>query len=169
MGCCSNYRLWVTLLYLQVAKRRKLRSSSIPVVQTTSISEKKISVEQLSSFNDLLGNIDSIEVRLTPLYDHILEEDWFWKAGFILFWPDWIRYASPRFFHSFQVKSLVSWIRRFCSMFLPLTQILWCFKDWTFGSIILYMKVITVSLKFVMCPAKQRAEVAHLDSLVNLG
>ena len=69
----------MTLLYLQVAKRRKLRSGSIPVVQTTSISEKKISVEQLSSFNDLLGNIDSIEVRLTvtPLYDHILEEDWF--------------------------------------------------------------------------------------------
>lgn len=66
-------------MYLQVAKRRKLRSSSIPVVQTTSISEKKISVEQLSSFNDLLGNIDSIEVRLTvtPLYDHSLEEDWF--------------------------------------------------------------------------------------------
>ena len=64
-------------MYLQVAKRRKLRNSSIPVVQTTSISEKKISVEQLSSFNDLLGNIDSIEVRLTPLYDHILEEDWF--------------------------------------------------------------------------------------------
>lgn len=62
---------------MQVAKRRKLRSSSIPVVQTTYISEKKISVEQLSSFNDLLGNIDSIEVRLTPLYDHILEEDWF--------------------------------------------------------------------------------------------
>ena len=67
----------MTLLYLQVAKRRKLRSSSIPVVQTTSISEKKISVEQLSSFNDLLGNIDSIEVRLTPLYDHILEKDCF--------------------------------------------------------------------------------------------
>lgn len=62
---------------MQVAKRRKLRSSSIPVVQTTYISEKKISVEQLSSFNDLLGNIDSIEVRLTPLYDRILEEDWF--------------------------------------------------------------------------------------------
>ena len=67
----------MTLSYLQVAKRRKLKSSSIPVVQTTYISEKKISVEQLSSFNDLLGNIDSIEVRLTPLYDHILEEDWF--------------------------------------------------------------------------------------------
>ena len=67
----------MTLLYLQVAKRRKLRNSSIPVVQTTSISEKKISVEQLSSFNDLLGNIDSIEVRLTPLYDHILENDCF--------------------------------------------------------------------------------------------
>ena len=62
---------------MQVAKRRKLRSSSIPVVQTTYISEKKISVEQLSSFNDLLANIDSIEVRLTPLYDHILEEGWF--------------------------------------------------------------------------------------------
>ena len=67
----------MTLSYLQVVKRRKLRSSSIPVVQTAYISEKKISVEQLSSFNDLLGNIDSIEVRLTPLYDHILEEDWF--------------------------------------------------------------------------------------------
>ena len=28
---------------------------------------------------------------------------------------------------------------------------------------------VSLSLKFVMCPAKQRAEVAHLDSLVNLG
>ncbi|XP_073255780.1 centromere protein I-like [Porites lutea] len=61
------------------AKRRKLRSSSIPVVQTTSISEKKISVEQLSSFNDLLGNIDSIEfpsqvacVLNSPFLQHVL-------------------------------------------------------------------------------------------------
>ena len=51
------------LIYLQTTKRRKLRGISIPQVQTNVLAEKKISIEQLSSFKDLLENIDTIEVN----------------------------------------------------------------------------------------------------------
>ena len=50
--------------YLQITKRRKLGGISIPVVQTATMGESKISIEQLSSFKDLLENIDNIEVLI---------------------------------------------------------------------------------------------------------
>ena len=54
---CEN-----TILYLQLPKRRRLRGSNIPAVRTAIMPDKKISIEQLSSFKDLLASIDNIEV-----------------------------------------------------------------------------------------------------------
>lgn len=51
-------------VYLQITKRRKLGGISIPAVQTAAMGESKISIEQLSSFNDLLENIENIEVSI---------------------------------------------------------------------------------------------------------
>lgn len=51
-------------VYLQITKRRKLGGISIPAVQTAAMGEMKISIEQLSSFKDLLENIDNIEVSI---------------------------------------------------------------------------------------------------------
>ena len=52
------------VVYLQITKRRKLGGISIPAVQTATMGETKISIEQLSSFKDLLENIDNIEVSI---------------------------------------------------------------------------------------------------------
>lgn len=52
------------MLYLQVPKRRKARGNSIPAVHTAIMPDKKISIEQLSSFKDLLASIDNIEVHV---------------------------------------------------------------------------------------------------------
>ena len=52
-------------VYLQITKRRKLGSISIPAVQTAAMGESKISIEQLSSFKDLLENIENIEVSIS--------------------------------------------------------------------------------------------------------
>jgi len=60
-------------------KRRKLRGSNIPAVRTTIMPDKKISIEQLSSFKDLLASIDNIEfpsqvacVLNSPFMQHVL-------------------------------------------------------------------------------------------------
>lgn len=61
-----------------VAKRRKL-IGNIPEIQTATINEKKISIEQLFSFEDLLANIEKIEfpsqvasVVNSPFLQHVL-------------------------------------------------------------------------------------------------
>ena len=46
-----------------MTKRRKLPGNIIPKLQTTTINEKKTSIEQLFSFKDLLANIENIEVN----------------------------------------------------------------------------------------------------------
>ena len=51
-------------VYLQITKRRKLGGISIPAVQTATMRESNISIEQLSSFKDLLENIENIEVSI---------------------------------------------------------------------------------------------------------
>ncbi|KAL9963537.1 hypothetical protein ACROYT_G027055 [Oculina patagonica] len=62
-----------------ITKRRKLRGINIPEVQTDMMAEKKISIEQLSSFKDLLENIENIEfpsqvasVLNSPFLQHVL-------------------------------------------------------------------------------------------------
>ncbi|XP_020602690.1 centromere protein I-like [Orbicella faveolata] len=62
-----------------ITKRRKLGGISIPAVQTAAMGETKISIEQLSSFKDLLENIDNIEfpsqvasVLNSPFLQHVL-------------------------------------------------------------------------------------------------
>ncbi|XP_058962913.2 centromere protein I [Pocillopora verrucosa] len=62
-----------------VTKRRKLPGNIIPELQTTTINEKKTSIEQLFSFKDLLANIEKIEfpsqvasVINSPFLQHVL-------------------------------------------------------------------------------------------------